>query len=200
MSLKGANAHINVGMVYAEKGDYKETIRRFSSALESGVLPTANEQDITFQLVKLSLAEEDTQSAIKYLDRWEKGTTKISADAQALRAHIFLIEKDYEQAETFIRKALSTHKKPKESWQRILVSILLTTKRYEDALPVLEMLVAKYPDKKVYWQQITATYYVLDMEGEGFFSPTKYAYTKYANHIRRIVSPCAALSLLQISI
>ena len=157
-----------IGSVWADKGDYKRAAREFQRAIDMGVLPDNVVNDITFNLAQLYLAEDQTNKALKLLNKWFKTAQDPGASAYALRAQIYLIKEDLKRAEHDIDKAMSISKDPREAWYRIKLSILLQQDRYKEAEPILELVVEKFPGKKPFWQQLSAVYFELGREKKAF--------------------------------
>ena len=157
-----------IGSVWADKGDYKRAAREFQRAIDMGVLPDNVVNDITFNLAQLYLAEDQTNKALKLLNKWFKTAQDPGASAYALRAQIYLIKEDLKRAERDIDKAMAQSKEPRESWYRIKLSILLQQDRYKEAEPILELVVEQFPGKKPFWQQLSAVYFELGREKKAF--------------------------------
>ena len=154
--------------VWADKGDYSRALKEFERALNLGVLPEQVQLDLTYNLAQLSIAEDKPKQALRYLNRWFSKVEKPGASAYGLKAQIYLIMDNLNQAEKNVKKAIDMAETPKESWYRILLSVYLQQERYKEALPVLEIGVNIFPGKKVFWQQLSAVYQELGMEKKAF--------------------------------
>ncbi|MGC6511411.1 MAG: tetratricopeptide repeat protein [Parvibaculales bacterium] len=154
--------------VWADKGDYKRAAQEFERAINMNVLPDNVINDITFNLAQLYLAEDQTNKALRLLNKWFKTAKDPGSSAYALRSQIYLIKEDLKRAERDIDIAISKVEEPREAWYRIKLSILLQQDRYKESLPLLEMVVDKFPGKKQYWQQLGAVYFELGKEKEAF--------------------------------
>lgn len=158
-----------MGIVYADKGDYKRTMQIFERAVATGDLPPRVVSDLTYNLAQLNLAEGNNQKALDLLNRWFSSVEgEPGADAYGLLAQIHVIMENYPKAEVAIRKAISKVEQPKKSWVRILLAILLNGERYKEAKPILEDAVLRWPDEKTFWQQISAVYYEVNQEEMAF--------------------------------
>ena len=161
----------NIGFVYADKGDYPQTLAAFERAIATDRLPPRMVSELTYNLAQLHLAEGRAQEALTHFSRW---TALIDGEpmaaAFALQARIHLALDDFPKAETAIRRALSKAKEPQQNWTRILLSVLLQQERHAEARPILEDAVERWPNVKAFWQQLTAVYYEAEEEELGFIA------------------------------
>ena len=100
--------------VWADKGDYSRALKEFERALNLGVLPEQVQLDFTYNLAQLSIAEDKPKQALRYLNRWFSKVEKPGASAYGLKAQIYLIMDNPNQAEKNVKKAIDMAETPKE--------------------------------------------------------------------------------------
>ena len=157
-----------IGIVWYTEGDFKKAAQEFEKAINMNVLSQGVQLDLIYNMAQFNLFDDNPRGALKYLNRWFKGSPDPSSTAYALRAQIYLSLDRFNLAEKDILKAISGSENPKEIWYRVLLSIYLQQERYKESLPILELVVDKFPGKKQFWQQLSAIYFELDDEEKGF--------------------------------
>ena len=105
--------------VWADKGDYSRALKEFERALNLGVLPEQVQLDLTYNLAQLSIAEDKPKQALRYLNRWFSKVEKPGASAYGLKAQIYLIMDNLNQALPVLEIGVNIFPGKKVFWQQL---------------------------------------------------------------------------------
>lgn len=157
-SYEHATVLRSISSVYALKGQYKKASEALSTCLGLHVLPDNQKKDAVLSLGQLYMATEQYAKAIRTLEPYLAGNPKLDTQINVMIANAYARLKHYRKALPYIKKAISTSKKPKESWYQLNLAIYFELKNYLSATGLLKTLIRLYPDKKTYWNQLASVY------------------------------------------
>lgn len=152
----------SLASVYGLSENYHKGIDALLKCVQLNVLPEAQQQASLLNLGQLYIATEQYRQAIEILGNWPNIKQKNIGSVEFVLAQAYAQLKQYKQAIIAIEKALSTAKKPAESWYQLQLSLYFSSEKYIKASQLLQQLIRKYPEKKQYWEQLSYIYQLLD--------------------------------------
>lgn len=163
---------------------YEQAISSYRKILSQKDLPSAFQGTVLYSITQLYIAVDNYPEALHMLQHWFAQTEAPTAAAYGLLAQLQYQEKQYQQAENNINKAISLYqqdnKTPKEAWWQLLLAIHYESQRYENMVEVLINLTTWY-SKANYWTQLASIYGQLNQ-------PQKQLQTLDAAHIKGLLT------------
>ncbi len=165
------------GYVYESMGQPAKAVEAFKSSLDSGKLPSTAAQGVRINLASLYFSLGKTKRALSTFVEWYEVQKKPTAEALVFGGSLYAENNEYNKAISFINRAISLSRNPKEAWYRRIAAIYVKMEDYSNASRVLSILVEKNPSKVSYWKQLSASYYFAGDE-ENALSVMLLAYEK----------------------
>jgi len=151
-----------LGYLYYESSDYPKAIDYFEKSLALNTAPAPVLQNIRLNLIQIYAIANNFSKAIQQFETWLQKESSPSGDELALGGSLYAHTREYDKAISYLTRAISSTKSPKESWYRTLLSIHYDQKNYQAAATLLEKLAATYPANRQYWIQLFSAYYLLN--------------------------------------
>ncbi|MDC0980464.1 hypothetical protein OAQ84_01875 [Bdellovibrionales bacterium] len=147
-----------LGMVYAQKGSYKQAIKTLEMALSLNSLPYSLSLSSLYSLAQLSMGEGNSEMAEKWIKKWFLATSKPKPAAYILYAYTMVEQKRKKEALESVEFALSESGKKSASWLQLAAVLNLENKNYKRAIVHLKDLLTIEVGSKRYWKQLVAAY------------------------------------------
>ena len=164
-SYEAAMTYNMQGFTHFQLNDVAAATVSYDNLLKQENLPLALETRTLFTMAQIQFSEENYQSALDYLFRWEKLVEVVSADAHALFAQTYYQLGNHEKSVEWIAKAVGLAekkgKKPQENWLLVWQSSLLELNRPKQRVAIVEKLTAYYP-KTQYLLNLAGAYGLLE--------------------------------------
>ena len=145
---------------YYTLGDSNNTLRAYREVLK-GEISLALELSTLRRLFQLYMIQEDYDTALDYLGRWEKVNCEQDPGMIYFKAYIYLQKGDKRRALQYAleveRVAIAQQRKMKEDWWYLQVILYNENKDYDNVINVLEKLITHY-QKKRYWVHLSGMY------------------------------------------
>lgn len=136
---------------------------------QSPMIPCGIEAQNLYTIAQLLFMKEKYAESVKYLERWKRITTLITADNNAFFASVYYQKGDQKSALTYINKAVNDYeskgKKPKEDWFAVQRALYYEKEDFKQVVSILEKLVRHYP-KTTYYKQLSSMYGVVNRDKE----------------------------------
>ena len=147
-----------LGSAYAAKGDYRQSVRYFQQALDSGALPPEQARSVLRTLGQLHLALDQLHKAATLLERWLKTQPKLQAEDHLLLAQVYTRLARYRAALAQLNQAIAKAGRPRDEWLRLRVGLNYQLKRYDAAIADLKTLIRRHPEREEDWRQLAGLY------------------------------------------
>lgn len=151
------------GYIQSEQEDYRSAAESFKKAVDLDALPFAAQQNTTYNLAQLHLANENYDLAIRTLIQWFRLEPSPQPQAFYLLSLAYMQSGRPEKAIRPAEIAVRQSDEPKEPWLQLLMALHFEQKHFKEVLGVLEQLIALYP-KRTYWLQLSGVYSELGQE------------------------------------
>ncbi|NVK24051.1 MAG: tetratricopeptide repeat protein [Gammaproteobacteria bacterium] len=158
------------GFIYYNAERVPEAISAFEQVVEQEPIPETLEQSTLFSLAQLAMANSRYDDTLRYLNRLDEvteGPTPVKN--LVLKAQASYQNKDYQNALTFISKAISDSKANQmvgeESWYVLQRAIFFELEQPTQVTKVLETMVRLF-NKPEYWVQLAGMYGELGEEAK----------------------------------
>lgn len=136
---------------------------------QSPMIPCGIEAQNLYTIAQLEFMQEDYKEAVKYLEKWSKITTLITADNNAFFASVYYQSGDQKNALVYINKAVNDYeskgKTPKEDWFAVQRALYYEKEDFKKVVSILEKLSVHYP-KTTYYKQLSSMYGVVNRDKE----------------------------------
>jgi|TARA_B110000116_G_scaffold271662_1_gene293096 hypothetical protein len=136
---------------------------------QSPMIPCGIEAQNLYTIAQLEFMQEDYKESIKYLQKWLKISTLVTANNNAFFASVYYQSGDQNSALKYINKAVNDYeakgKKPKEDWFAVQRALYYEKEDYSQVINILEKLVVFYP-KTTYYKQLSSMYAVTSRDRE----------------------------------
>lgn len=152
----------NLGLLQAQKEQYKTSIQTLKKALSLKALPYALSLSTMYMVAQLEMAQGQIQNAHASLLNWFAASSQPAPAGYVLYAYIMMDLKKPLEAVKSVELALSKVTKPSSSWVQLAAALNLETKNYKRAVTHLKALIAVEATAKKYWKQLVAAYLSLD--------------------------------------
>ncbi|WP_105265069.1 tetratricopeptide repeat protein [Pseudoalteromonas sp. T1lg76] len=150
------------GFIYYNENRLPDAIKAFEQVVAEDAIPESLQLSTLFSLAQLSMANEDYQGSVAYLNRWDKVNTKPKPDSYyVLKSQAFYQMNKYDDALGAINTAITLAEKdgktPKENWLVLQRALYYSLQQPEMVVGVLEKMIALY-NKPEYWVQLSGMY------------------------------------------
>lgn len=182
-----------LGKVYYMKNDYNSAIDPLEKCLRLGIAKNYFKPDnlqefrlfimqayFTNAMAKGASIQEQKKNylaAEKYMDEWNKNSTKTSPEVTQMNAYIYFglaqtnletpnkIDINYvKKAQAVIERALTETARPKDNLYTLLIGCLQQQEDWVRVAETYELLCKKQPTNKQNWGQLFAAYYTLSQD------------------------------------
>jgi tetratricopeptide (TPR) repeat protein len=150
------------GFIYYSQNDIKSAIHAFEQVTAQENIPESLELSTLFSLAQLSMAIENYDQTIFFIDQWQtvkKGD--LSESLHVLKSNSYYAMKDYQQSLKSISSAIESYngknKIPKENWLVLKRALHYELKQTNEVTDVSEQLVRHYSKGK-YWLELANMY------------------------------------------
>ncbi len=157
-SYEQATVLRSLSSVYALQGQYNKAVIALKKCLELNALPENQKLQSVLNLGQLYMASEQYAQAVKTLKPWLAKNPNPDVDISVLLANAYAQLKQYRKALPHIKRAITTSKKPAESWYQLNLALYYELNDYQSAANLLAKLLPLYPNKKEYWEQLASVY------------------------------------------
>lgn len=156
------------GSAHVQEDNLSEGLDDFAAALETGALPSEQNERLRFNLAQLYFATERYEEAIRFFNRWLEGDVEPSANTFFMLSASHYNLDQLEEALPPIRRALELSKEPTRRYFELKNVILNQLNRYADRTELMKQMIIYWPDELSFWRQLSALYLDQDMELESF--------------------------------
>ncbi len=162
------------GSAKASLEDYRGALRDFQTALDTGALPPARNNQLRYFVAQLHFQLEDYQAAIRGLNEWIQTarTCGETVDPNAYyllaAAYVQISPPNYRAAVGPAEQALAGATSPNKSYYDLLNLIYSELNNNAKRTPLLERMVNHWPGEKSYWTQLSGAYSVMGRDRDAF--------------------------------
>ncbi len=160
-SYEKAQIWNTLAFAYYTIGDMRGTIVAYENVLLQGVISEALEQQALRALYQLHFGEEDYETALVYIARYEEARGELDPLVTFTKALAYHLLEDIRESLKYALQveeiALAQGKEMKEPWYYLQVVDYNMLEDYDNVIRVLETLIHKYP-KKQYWMHLAGMY------------------------------------------
>ncbi len=180
-----------MGFAYAQKDDFKNSIKYLQGAIDLKSLPYSPTLSTMYTIAQVYVAQEKYDIGLTKINEWFSVADEPSPDAYVLKATILAQKKKRSEALALVTKAIDMTEKPKESWLAFAVAMNYELEKFKEAGRLLEKLTGMFPEKKKYWKQLTGVYLNLEMNEKALATmelAEKGSYLEQDSEIMNLVS------------
>lgn len=162
------------GSVKASLEDYSGASRDFQTALDTGALPPARNNQLRYFIAQLQFQVENYQQAIRGLNQWIQNaracneTVDPSAYYLLAAAYTQISPPNYRTAVGPAEQAVAGAPEPRKGYYDLLNLIYSELGDNAKRAPLLERMVNNWPGTKGYWTQLSGAYSVMGRDRDAF--------------------------------
>ena len=162
------------GSVKTSMEDYGGGLRDFQTALDTGALPPARNNQLRYFIAQLYFQQEQYQQAIRGLTQWIQNSTAcgepVDPNAYYLlaAARTQITPPNYRAAVGPAEQAVAGSPTPNKGFYDLLNLIYSELGDNAKRAPLLERMVNNWPGTKDYWTQLSGAYSVLRRDRDAF--------------------------------
>lgn len=153
-----------LGYAYASLQDYSNTARAFEHSLSYGVLSKLAEQSLRLNLGQIYIAQGAYDKGTDILEKWLAQEQSGTIQVYELLAVGFYHLDNFQKAEFYLRKGISTTNKPNKTWFQMLVAVDFAQGHYRVAANDLQNAIQNFPKDTLFWQQLSYAYRQLEQD------------------------------------
>lgn len=145
-----------LGFVYAQQEQLKPALEAFEEALATGALPLKSQEDLTYNVGQIYIADEQYERGVETITRYfEIACAEPPAAAHMMIANAHAQLSQYEPALEQVRQALAKTDDVQESWLQLKLALHYELKDFDACAETLIELIAMTPDSGDYWKQLS---------------------------------------------
>lgn len=162
------------GSVKYNLDDYRGALRDFETALNTGGLDPARNNQLRYFIAQLYFQLEDYAAAIRGLNEWIRAAQAagqtVDPNAYYLLAAAYIKRQpaDYRAAKDPAERAVAGAPTPKKNYYDLLNLVYSETNDGAKRAALLEKMINLWPGDRAYWTQLSALYASLGRDGEAF--------------------------------
>ncbi len=156
------------GSAHVQEDMLSEGLDDFAAALETGALPSEQNERLRFNLAQLYFATERYEEAIRFFNRWLEGDVQPSANTFFMLSASHYNLEQLEEALPPINRAIELSEEPTRRYFELKNVILNQLNRDVQRIELMKQMIVYWPDELSFWRQLTALYLDQDMELEAF--------------------------------
>lgn len=155
-----AIVYYNLGFAHSSKNDYANAAKAFAKAVALKVLPSAQQEQLQYNLGQLYIVAGQHDEGIKVLQEYIASACKpVPAEAHIFLANALIERKHYAEALPQIDLALGKAKTPNQSWYEMKLAVSYELKDFKACAQTLVQLIALAPVKPEYWKQLSSMFF-----------------------------------------
>ncbi len=143
-----------LGYVYADLENYPGAIQAFQVSLTSDALPDSVAQNLRLNVGQLHIAQANYPAGIRYLETWLVSADVPNANIYEMIAIAYYKQEQYDNAVTYLHKAINISPSMEKSWLQMLIAIYFERKDFASAKQQLIAAIQIFPHEKSFWQQL----------------------------------------------
>jgi tetratricopeptide (TPR) repeat protein len=203
-----AVVYYNMGFAYNAMNRLDEALKTFEKALSYHSLPIPQEEQLTFNVGQLYVANGQFDEGIRVLQNYiATACATVAPEAHIFLGNAYAEKKRFAEALKEVDLAMDTAKEPKESWLQLKLALHYELKQMPKCAETLLRLIAIAPAKPDYWKQLSGILFdlkqdkdslaVLALAGNQGFLKTGAEYKNLASIYLLLEIPYKAGTLLQ---
>ncbi|HIF17427.1 MAG: hypothetical protein ABGX33_05345 [Cycloclasticus sp.] len=153
--------------VYFSLDDLKQAINAYKKVIAEKDTDERQRVNVYYSIAQLYMVTENYSSAAKFLEKWMKESTVVSADGQVLLAQAYYQMDRKNDSLRLVNKAIndweSKGKVPKENWWGLQRVIYYEQNKFPKVVGILKKLIKHY-SKNTYWRQLGGMYGELNQD------------------------------------
>lgn len=162
------------GSVYANLENFGAALRDFQTALDTGALPQARNNQLRYFIAQLNFQEENYQAAIAGLRDWIQFAQNCGQPVDP--SAFYLLAAAYTQvsppqwgaAESPAESALEGTPEPKKNYYDLANLVYSELNRTQKRTALLERMINIWPEEKSYWTQLSGLYSTSGQDRDAF--------------------------------
>jgi tetratricopeptide (TPR) repeat protein len=148
--------YYNMGFAYSSMNQLDNALKTFEKSLSFHALPIPQEEQLTFNVGQLYVANGKYDEGIRVLENYiNTACTPPPGDAYIFLGNAYAEKKNFGQALKYVDLAISKAKEPKESWLQLKLALHYELKQMPQCAAVLLQLISIAPNKPDYWKQLS---------------------------------------------
>ena len=203
-----AVVYYNMGFAYNAMNRLDEALKTFEKALSYHSLPIPQEEQLTFNVGQLYVANGQFDEGIRVLQNYiATACATVAPEAHIFLGNAYAEKKRFAEALKEVDLAVDGAKEPKESWLQLKLALHYELKQMPKCAETLLRLIAIAPAKPDYWKQLSGILFdlkqdkdslaVLALAGNQGFLKTGSEYKNLASIYLLLEIPYKAGTLLQ---
>ncbi len=159
-----------LGQCYAGKEDYRNALRSFQRAVDSGGLPEDQVNGVRYVIAQLNFQLEDYNGAIRSLTEWINagGTPDANAYYLLAAAHMSKEPADPRAARRPAEQAIQLREEARKGDHDLLNLIYSETNANAERGQLLEKMINIWPGERSYWTQLSGLYNTTGKDKDAF--------------------------------
>ncbi|HZP12842.1 MAG TPA: tetratricopeptide repeat protein [Nevskiaceae bacterium] len=154
--------YYNMGFAYSSMNQLDNALKTFEKSLSFHALPIPQEEQLTFNVGQLYVANGKYDEGIRVLENYiNTACTPPPGDAYIFLGNAYAEKKRFADALKYVDLAITKAKEPKESWFQLKLALHYELKQMPQCAQVLLQLIAMAPNKPDYWKQLSGVLFDL---------------------------------------
>jgi Tfp pilus assembly protein PilF len=159
--------YYNMGFAYSSMNQLNQALKTFEKALSFHALPITQEEQLTFNVGQLYVANGQYDEGIRVLENYLKtACTPPPGEAYIFLGNAYAEKKRFVEALKYVELAISKAKEPKESWLQLKLALHYELKQMPKCAETLLLLISMNPNKPDYWKQFSGILFDLKRDQE----------------------------------
>lgn len=151
-----AVVYYNMGFAYSAMNKLSDALKTFEKALSFHALPIPQEEQLTFNVGQLYVANGQYDEGIRVLEGYiATACNPPPGDAYIFLGNAYAEKKRFADALKYVDLAISKTKEPKETWLQLKLALHYELKQMKPCAETLMLLIAMSPNKPEYWKQLS---------------------------------------------
>ncbi|RKU24261.1 hypothetical protein C6500_00425 [Candidatus Poribacteria bacterium] len=144
---EAAQLHYTYGVIYSQLDRATDAFEEFRKSLELKVLPTHQQQSLTYSLAGFYANTERYTESNQTLLRWFQFEPNPHAEAYAVMGQNFARQQLMQEALPYVLAANRLAKQPNRNWRKLQLAIHVELEQFVDAIELLKDNIGIWPDE-----------------------------------------------------
>ncbi len=154
--------YYNMGFAYSAMNQLSNALKTFEKSLALHTLPIPQEEQLTFNVGQLYVANSQFDEGIRLLENYiATACSPPPGEAYIFLGNAYAEKKRYQEALRNVDLAISKAKEPKESWLQLKLALHYELKQMAKCAETLLLLISMSPNKPDYWKQFSGVLFDL---------------------------------------
>lgn len=184
--------YYNMGFAYSSMNQLDNALKTFEKSLSFRALPIPQEEQLTFNVGQLYVANGKYDEGIRVLENYiNTACSPPPGDAYIFLGNAYAEKKRYVDALRNVDLAISKAKEPKESWLQLKLALHYELKQMPQCAQTMLLLISMNPTKPDYWKQFSGILFDLKRDQDSLAVlalADRQGYLKNGNEYRNLAS------------